>query len=132
MIPQHENALQADELSKASSAVDVLVKTVRVIANLSIKQSVGEDIATCDDVVVLLLQVLGSHQIFNLRNSLTCLHGHVFVFGLVENAHLSTKEELVLNTLSTLNNLSYYCVSGNAVTKQQMRVAEGAFCGFTA
>ena len=64
MLPQHENALKADELSKASSAVDVLVKTVRVIANLSIKQSVGEDIAACDDVVVLLLQVLGLCQTF--------------------------------------------------------------------
>ena len=57
---QLEDALDVDEVSRASKAVDVLVKTVRVIANLSIKQSVGEDIARCEAVITLLLQILGS------------------------------------------------------------------------
>ena len=57
---QLEDALDGDEVSRASKAVDVLVKTVRVIANLSIKQSVGEDIARCEAVITLLLQILGS------------------------------------------------------------------------
>ena len=57
---QLEDALDVDEVSRASKAVDVLVKTVRVIANLSIKQSVGEDIARCEAVISLLLQILGS------------------------------------------------------------------------
>ena len=56
---QLEDALDVDEVSRASKAVDVLVKTVRVIANLSIKQSVGEDIARCEAVITLLLQILG-------------------------------------------------------------------------
>ena len=42
-----------------------------------------------------------------------------------ENDHLSTKDELVLNALSTLNNLSFYSVADNAVAKQQKRVADG-------
>lgn len=38
---------------------DVVVKTVRVIANASISQDIGERIARSDECIELLLQVLG-------------------------------------------------------------------------
>ena len=40
-----------------------------------------------------------------------------------DHPSLSESEELVLNTMSTINNLSYYAIADSAVTKRQLEIA---------
>ncbi|XP_064628515.1 armadillo repeat-containing protein 2-like isoform X2 [Lineus longissimus] len=62
---------------------DVLMKLVRVIANLSINENVGPTLAGDRQCHKLLLHILDSKDV-------------------------TTSEELVLNTIATINNLTYY------------------------
>ncbi|KAJ8315287.1 hypothetical protein KUTeg_007437 [Tegillarca granosa] len=78
---------------------DVLIKVIRVIANLAINENVGPLIASNHQCVDLLMSVL-------------------------EVKELSTSEELVLNTVATINNLSYYTTKTSAITAHQIRVIE--------
>ncbi|XP_076801568.1 armadillo repeat-containing protein 2-like [Clavelina lepadiformis] len=68
---------------KPDQAQDVLIKVVRVIAHLSIGESVGPRLASNARCVEKLLNVLETHNI-------------------------EDNEELIINILTTLNNLSYY------------------------
>ncbi|XP_067674681.1 armadillo repeat-containing protein 2-like isoform X1 [Haliotis asinina] len=78
---------------------DVLIKVVRVIANLSINDSVGPVIASHVECVQLLLSILDSKDI-------------------------GSSEELILNTVATINNLSYYTTKTSAITAHQNTVAQ--------
>ena len=62
-------APDGDESSRVSKTVDVLIKAVRVVANLSINETIGSRIAATDQCVMLLLQILGT-----LARSLTCCY----------------------------------------------------------
>lgn len=42
-----------------------------------------------------------------------------------ETKEVSTSEELVLNTVATINNLSFYNTKTSAITTLQVRVLEG-------
>ena len=53
-------APDGDESSRVSKTVDVLIKAVRVVANLSINETIGSRIAATDQCVMLLLQILGT------------------------------------------------------------------------
>ncbi|XP_028412719.1 armadillo repeat-containing protein 2-like [Dendronephthya gigantea] len=78
---------------------DVLNKMVRVIANLSIHPEVGPDIAKNMEIIELLVQVL-------------------------EVKDFTTSEELVLNTIATINNLSYYAEENTALAVKRSTVTQ--------
>ncbi|XP_077976890.1 armadillo repeat-containing protein 2-like [Glandiceps talaboti] len=82
-----------------SKTEDVLIKLIRVIANLSINQDVGPVIAADNNCVSLLLQILAYKDV-------------------------TQSEELVLNTVATINNLSYYGQRNIAINERQLEIAE--------
>ncbi|NXG14713.1 ARMC2 protein, partial [Grallaria varia] len=88
-----------NHLKHPSEAEDVLIKLIRVLANLSIHPSVGAALAAAHRVVELLVTVL-------------------------EYKSIDDCEELVINAATTINNLSYYQVEGSAVQDKKLHIAE--------
>ncbi|NWI89186.1 ARMC2 protein, partial [Pitta sordida] len=88
-----------NHLKHPSEAEDVLIKLIRVLANLSIHPSVGAALAAEHDVVKLLVTVL-------------------------EYRSIDDCEELVINAATTINNLSYYQVKNSAVQDKKLHIAE--------
>ncbi|NWW82444.1 ARMC2 protein, partial [Climacteris rufus] len=86
-------------LKHPSEAEDVLIKLIRVLANLSIHPSVGAALAAAHRVVELLVTVL-------------------------EYKSVDDCEELVINAATAVNNLSYYQVQGSAVQDKKLHIAE--------
>uniref|UniRef100_A0ACB8GCF8 Armadillo repeat-containing protein 2 n=1 Tax=Sphaerodactylus townsendi TaxID=933632 RepID=A0ACB8GCF8_9SAUR len=86
-------------LKHFSEVEDVLIKLVRVIANLSIHPSIGASLTTNHQIVALLIQVL-------------------------EYKSVEKSEELVINTAATINNLSYYQVKDSVILEKKLRIAE--------
>ncbi|NXC44696.1 ARMC2 protein, partial [Penelope pileata] len=82
-----------------SEAEDVLIKLIRVLANLSIHPSVGAALAASHRVVELLGTVL-------------------------EYKSIEVCEELVINAATTINNLSFYKVKSSAVQDKKLHIAE--------
>uniref|UniRef100_A0A8C3U4C2 Armadillo repeat-containing protein 2 n=1 Tax=Catharus ustulatus TaxID=91951 RepID=A0A8C3U4C2_CATUS len=82
-----------------SKAEDVLIKLIRVLANLSIHPRVGAALATAHPLVGLLITVL-------------------------EYKSVDACEELVINAATTINNLSYYQVENSAVQDEKLHIAE--------
>lgn len=78
---------------------DVLVKVVRVIANISINETVGLNIAASNACVELLIKILDYKDI-------------------------DKSEELVLNTVACINNLSFVNCKSSAITSHQIQLAE--------
>uniref|UniRef100_A0A8C4U4I0 Armadillo repeat containing 2 n=1 Tax=Falco tinnunculus TaxID=100819 RepID=A0A8C4U4I0_FALTI len=82
-----------------SEAEDVLIKLIRVLANLSIHPGIGAALAAAHRVVELLVTVL-------------------------EYKSVDDCEELVINAATTINNLSYYKVKSSAVQDKKLHIAE--------
>ncbi|XP_074779413.1 armadillo repeat-containing protein 2 isoform X2 [Athene noctua] len=82
-----------------SEAEDVLIKLIRVLANLSIHPSIGAALAAAHRVVELLVMVL-------------------------EYKSVDDCEELVISAATTINNLSYYEVKSSAVQDKKLHIAE--------
>ncbi|PKU46043.1 armadillo repeat-containing protein 2 isoform x1 [Limosa lapponica baueri] len=82
-----------------SEAEDVLIKLIRVLANLSIHPSVGAALAAAHRIVELLITVL-------------------------EYKSVDDCEELVINAATTINNLSYYKMKSSAVQDKKLHIAE--------
>ncbi|XP_074943508.1 armadillo repeat-containing protein 2 isoform X1 [Phalacrocorax aristotelis] len=82
-----------------SEAEDVLIKLIRVLANLSVHPSVGAALAAAHRVVELLVTVL-------------------------EYKSVDDCEELVINAATTINNLSYYKVKSSAVQDKKIHIAQ--------
>ncbi|XP_074006519.1 armadillo repeat-containing protein 2 isoform X2 [Numenius arquata] len=82
-----------------SEAEDVLIKLIRVLANLSIHPSVGAALAAAHRIVELLITVL-------------------------EYKSVDDCEELVINAATTINNLSYYKMKTSAVQDKKLHIAE--------
>ncbi|XP_015772193.1 PREDICTED: armadillo repeat-containing protein 2-like [Acropora digitifera] len=78
---------------------EVLIKGIRVIANLSINEEAGAGIAANEPLVDLLIQILDVKDATN-------------------------NEELVLNTVATLNNLSFYNDADSVVQQRQVEITE--------
>ncbi|NWI51488.1 ARMC2 protein, partial [Calyptomena viridis] len=96
----HDRAGKGENhLKHPSEAEDVLIKLIRVLANLSIHPSVGAALAAEHHVVELLVTVL-------------------------EYKSIDDCEELVINTATTINNLSYYQVESSAVQDKKLHIAE--------
>uniref|UniRef100_A0A8D0U837 Armadillo repeat containing 2 n=1 Tax=Sus scrofa TaxID=9823 RepID=A0A8D0U837_PIG len=94
---------EGEERSKAprwpAQAEDVLIKLTRVLANLAIHPGVGPAIATQPRIVGLLLATL-------------------------EYKSIDECEELVINTMATINNLSYYQVKNSVIQDKKLYIAE--------
>ncbi|XP_030055047.1 armadillo repeat-containing protein 2 isoform X2 [Microcaecilia unicolor] len=85
---------------KLPSAVeDILIKLIRVLANISIHPSIGAELAASENCVALLIRVL------NYKSVDEC-------------------EELVINTAATINNLSYYQGQNSIIKARKLVVAE--------
>ena len=56
-----------DSTASKGKTEDVLIKVVRVIANLSINEDIGPVIATNDLCVAQLEQILGNHRMYGLN-----------------------------------------------------------------
>ena len=82
----------------AGDSLDAVVKLIRLVAHLSICPEVGARMATAPEVGCLL----------KLLESFT-----------MEGAH----EELLLNTVSAITNLTYYVVDGSTLLEQPARLA---------
>ncbi|NXA38482.1 ARMC2 protein, partial [Eudromia elegans] len=82
-----------------SEAEDVLMKLIRVLANLSIHPSAGAALAAAHPVVELLVTVL-------------------------EYKPTDDCEELVINAAAAINNLSYYKVRNSAIEDKKLHIAE--------
>ncbi|NXG02579.1 ARMC2 protein, partial [Sakesphorus luctuosus] len=88
-----------NHLKHPSEAEDVLIKLIRVLANLSIHPSVGAALAAAHHVVELLVTVL-------------------------EYKSIDDCEELVINAATAINNLSYYQVESSVVQDKKLHIAE--------
>ncbi|XP_063167455.1 armadillo repeat-containing protein 2 [Candoia aspera] len=86
-------------LRHPSEAEDILIKLIRVIANLSIHPNVGACLATNHHIVALLITVL-------------------------ECKSVEECEELVINTTATINNLSFYQVKNSVIQEKKLYIAE--------
>ncbi|NWX13407.1 ARMC2 protein, partial [Aegotheles bennettii] len=95
----HEREEEKKHPKHPSEAEDVLIKLIRVLANLSIHPSVGAALAAAHRVVELLVTVL-------------------------EYKSIDDCEELVINAATTVNNLSYYKVKSSAIQDKQLHIAE--------
>uniref|UniRef100_A0A8C5T6J9 Armadillo repeat containing 2 n=1 Tax=Malurus cyaneus samueli TaxID=2593467 RepID=A0A8C5T6J9_9PASS len=90
---------EKNHLKHPSEAEDVLIKLIRVLANLSIHPTIGAALAAAHPVVGLLVTVL-------------------------EYKSVDDCEELVINAATTINNLSYYQVKDSAVQDKKLHIAE--------
>ncbi|NXC69524.1 ARMC2 protein, partial [Anhinga anhinga] len=96
----HERGREGKKHPKhPSEAEDVLIKLIRVLANLSIHPGIGAALAAAHRVVELLVTVL-------------------------EYKSVDECEELVINAATTINNLSYYKVKSSAVQDKKLHIAE--------
>ena len=91
--------IATNDNTEQENTEDVLNKMVRVIANLSIHPEVGPEIAKNVEILDLLVQVL-------------------------EIKDLTRNEELVLNTVATINNLSYYTEENTALAGKRGTITQ--------
>ncbi|KAG8444685.1 hypothetical protein GDO86_009741 [Hymenochirus boettgeri] len=87
------------DLKKNTETEDVLIKVIRVLANLCIHPAVGTDLATNQDCIALLMQIL-------------------------EYKSIDECEELVINAVATINNLSYYQHDTSAITCKRLEISK--------
>ncbi|XP_065537174.1 armadillo repeat-containing protein 2 [Lathamus discolor] len=90
---------EKNQPKRPSEAEDILIKLIRVLANLSVHPSIGAALAVAHHVVELLVTVL-------------------------EYKSVDECEELVINAAVTINNLSYYKVKSSAVQEKKLHIAE--------
>ncbi|XP_059838969.1 armadillo repeat-containing protein 2 isoform X2 [Hypanus sabinus] len=96
---QSKNGIIESKNQKLLEVEDVLIKLIRVIANLSINNKVGSALSRNQTCMELLIKVLESNEVDEC-------------------------EELMMNAAATINNLSYYQVKNSAVRARQLHLAE--------
>uniref|UniRef100_A0A452IND8 Uncharacterized protein n=1 Tax=Gopherus agassizii TaxID=38772 RepID=A0A452IND8_9SAUR len=96
---KHEGEENKSKQKHPSEAEDVLIKLIRVLANLSIHPNVGAVLAANHHIVALLITVL-------------------------EYKSVDDCEELVINAAATINNLSYYKVRNSVIEDKKLHIAE--------
>ncbi|XP_078068496.1 armadillo repeat-containing protein 2 isoform X2 [Mustelus asterias] len=96
-----QNKSEVDETKnqRFSEVEDILIKLIRVIANLSINTEVGSALSGNQTCVDLLIKVL-------------------------EYKTVDKCEELIVNAAASINNLSYYQVKNSAVRTRQLHITE--------
>ncbi|XP_038252417.2 armadillo repeat-containing protein 2 isoform X2 [Dermochelys coriacea] len=96
---KHEGEENKSKQKHPSETEDVLIKLIRVLANLSIHPSVGAVLAANHRIVALLVTVL-------------------------EYKSIDDCEELVINATATINNLSYYKGRNSVIEHKKLHIAE--------
>ncbi|XP_067841101.1 armadillo repeat-containing protein 2 isoform X2 [Heptranchias perlo] len=96
---QSKNEMGETKNQRHSEMEDVLIKLIRVIANLSINTEAGSALCGNQNCVELLIKVL-------------------------ECKAVDECEELMTNAAATINNLSYYQVKNSAIRARQLHIAE--------
>ena len=86
-----------DDHGSSGNSEDVVIKIIRVIANMSINGDVGHQVAAMPEVYDNLTDILATRSI-------------------IEN------EELILSSLATLNNLTYYHVESSKKDEQDISI----------
>jgi len=89
----HEAPEDSTRQKKIRDIADVLTKVIRVLANLAIDESVGPSIAKQSSVAR--------------------------VVNVLERRRIDSSEELVLNAVSAVTNLSFYDIEGNIILDNQ-------------
>lgn len=79
--------------------LDVLIKTVRLIANLSVSETIGPIIAAHHQCVNQLMYIL-------------------------KNFTIEKEEDLLVTTVATINNLSYYHSKGSHISARYLEIAK--------
>lgn len=93
---------QLKELKKSTKEVeDVLVKAIRIIANLSIDRTCGTEFSNDRNVTKLLCQIIDLHEGKNMS------------------------DELLISCATTLNNLSFYAEDNSTLMKSQEQFSLG-------
>lgn len=87
------------QVYQVEDLVDVLIKTVRLIANLSISETIGPIIAAHHDCVDQLMHIL-------------------------KNCTVEKEEDLLVTTVATINNLSYYHSKGSHISARYLDIAK--------
>uniref|UniRef100_A0A8C5QXW5 Armadillo repeat containing 2 n=1 Tax=Leptobrachium leishanense TaxID=445787 RepID=A0A8C5QXW5_9ANUR len=102
---EHDRILQSsnekDETKnpkRPSDVEDILIKLIRLLANMSIHPTIGTDLAANENCVSLLMQILRYKSIDDC-------------------------EELVINTVATVNNLSYYQDDSSVIVDRRLEIA---------
>ncbi|OCT80393.1 armadillo repeat-containing protein 2 [Xenopus laevis] len=103
--PSQSTAIQNEkttELKKPSEIEDVLIKLIRTLANLCVHPTVGAELAANQNCITLLMQIL-------------------------EYKSIDECEELVINTVATVNNLSFYQDDTSVITKKRLEISKSLF-----
>ncbi|XP_018419240.1 PREDICTED: armadillo repeat-containing protein 2 [Nanorana parkeri] len=93
---------KSQDLKKPSEVEDVLIKSVSLLANLSVHPNVGKDLAADQNCISHLIRIL-------------------------EYKSIDECEELVINTVATLSNLSFYENYSSAITKRRLEISKLMF-----
>lgn len=93
-----ENLKESGDSKPDNTTEDVMIKLIRVVANLSINPDIGPLIAANETCIDLFMQV-------------------------IESKDIGVNEELVLNALITINNLSFYDIINSAIVERQVQIA---------
>lgn len=86
-----------DDHGSSGNSEDVVIKIIRVVANMSINSEVGQQVAGMPEVYDNLTDILATRSV-------------------------EESEELILSTLATLNNLTYYPVDVSGKEAQDINV----------
>ncbi|KAK7150199.1 hypothetical protein R3I93_011455 [Phoxinus phoxinus] len=99
LFQAYQETLSSPEQCHAPEKEDILVKLIRLLANLAIHPTVGTALAANSLCVQLLLEVLGRRCV-------------------------EKSEELVINAVATINNLSYYQCESSVVRSQHTHISQ--------
>ncbi|XP_068087369.1 armadillo repeat-containing protein 2 isoform X2 [Hyperolius riggenbachi] len=90
------------DLKRPSEVEDVLIKLISLLANLSVHPAIGKHLAADQSCISLLIHIL-------------------------EYKSIDDCEELVINTVATLSNLSFYENENSAITKRRLEMSKLLF-----
>ncbi|XP_077076225.1 armadillo repeat-containing protein 2 isoform X1 [Siphateles boraxobius] len=99
LFQAYQETLSSSEQCHAPEKEDILVKLIRLLANLAIHPTVGTALAANTLCVQLLLELLGCRCV-------------------------KKSEELVINAVATINNLSYYQGESSVVRSQHTHISQ--------
>ncbi|KAH9525058.1 Armadillo repeat-containing protein 2 [Bulinus truncatus] len=93
-------AVEGEIESQVTIVEDVLIKVMRVIANLTINEDVGLTISENNEFMKLLLKIIDEKDITCIRH-----------------------EEVIINAVVAINNLSYYIIQNQSQISLQLNIA---------
>lgn len=117
-------------VSNVNNTEEVLVKLIRVLANMSINPAFGPEIALSGQILgcPLNMWLLGAIWLADPFSryflSDLCADSVLLLVDLLERKSVEQSQELVLNIIGAINNISFYRSEGNRILQQQELVTE--------